>query len=171
VRQSTLIILLLLLLGGQQYTFAQFNSGKLQATGLTCALCNKAIHQSLEQLSFVEKAKADIKSSSFTLTFRANNAVSPAKLKAAVEDAGFFVGELQLMGTWNQEPVERGASFVWNQQVFQFISSKTPALSKSFTCTVVGKGYLTEKSLKKIKVDYSEYLKSDENIYQLLLNK
>jgi hypothetical protein len=111
----------------------------------------------LEQLSFVEKVEADIKSSSFTLTFRANNAVSPAKLKAAVEDAGFFVGELQLMGTWNQEPVERGASFVWDQQVFQFISSKTPALSKSFTCTVVGKGYLTEKSLKKIKADYSEY--------------
>lgn len=34
--------------------FAQFSGGRLQATGLTCALCNKAIHQSLEQLAFVE---------------------------------------------------------------------------------------------------------------------
>ena len=171
MHKSIFVVLLFLLYGGQQYSFAQFYGGRLQATGLTCALCNKAIHQSLEQLSFVEKVEADIKSSSFTLTFRANNAVSPAKLKAAVEDAGFFVGELQLMGTWNQEPVERGASFVWDQQTFQFISAKTPAMSKSFTCTVVGKGYLTEKNLKKVKADYSEFLKLDGDVFQLLLNK
>lgn len=171
VQKSYLIILLLSLWGGQQYSFAQFSGGRLQATGLTCALCNKAIHQSLEQLAFVEKVEADIKSSSFTLTFRANGAVSPAKLKAAVEDAGFFVGELQLTGSWNQDPVEKGIPFVWGEQSFQFISSKTPSLSKAFTCMVIGKGYLTEKSLKKLKTDYWEYLNLDSSIFQLLLIK
>ncbi len=171
VPKSYLVILLFSLWGGQQYSFAQFSGGRLQATGLTCAICNKAIHQSLEQLAFVEKVEADIKSSSFTLTFRDNGAVSPAKLKAAVEDAGFFVGELQLTGSWNQDPVEEGVPFVWGEQSFQFISSKTPALSKAFTCKVVGKGYLTDKSFKKLKNDYGAYFKLENNIIQLILVK
>jgi len=166
-----LVILLLLFLGGQQYTFAQFSGGRLQATGLTCALCNKAIHQSLEQLPFVTKVEADIKSSSFTLTFGGNGGVSPAKLKAAVEDAGFFVGELQLTGTWNQDPIEGGVPFVWGEQTFEFISAKTPATSKAFNCIVVGKGYLTEKGLKRIRTEYSEFLKTDKALFQLLFVK
>jgi len=166
-----LVILLLLFFGGQQYTFAQFSGGRLQATGLTCALCNKAIHQSLEQLAFVTKVDADIKSSSFTLTFGGNGIVSPAKLKAAVEDAGFFIGELQLTGNWNQGPIERGVPFVWGEQTFEFISLKTPATSKTFNCVVIGKGYLTEKSMKKIRTDYNEFFKTDVEIFQLLFVK
>jgi copper chaperone CopZ len=81
MHKSYLVLLLLLLMGGQQYSFAQFSGGKLQATGLTCALCNKAIHQSLEELAFVEKVETDIKSSSFNLTFRNDHVVNPSQLK------------------------------------------------------------------------------------------
>ena len=43
------ITMLLLLFWGQQHSFSQFSEAKLQATGLTCALCSKAIHQELEK--------------------------------------------------------------------------------------------------------------------------
>ena len=49
---------------------AQFSSASLQASGLTCALCTKAINKSLEQLPFVESVNADIKTSSFRITFK-----------------------------------------------------------------------------------------------------
>jgi copper chaperone CopZ len=171
MHKSYLVLLLLLLMGGQQYSFAQFSGGKLQATGLTCALCNKAIHQSLEELAFVEKVEADIKSSSFNLTFRNDHVFNPSQLKAAVEDAGFFVGELQLTGTWNQDEVERGVSFIWGGHSYQFISSKTPSAAKSFNCIVAGKGYLTDKSFKKLKNEYGAYFKLENNIIQLILVK
>ncbi|NDF99832.1 MAG: copper chaperone, partial [Chitinophagia bacterium] len=57
------ITMLLLLVWGQQHGFAQFSQAKLQATGLTCALCSKAIHQALEKLPFVQKVSAQIKES------------------------------------------------------------------------------------------------------------
>ena len=91
--------------------------------------------------------------------------------KAAIEDAGFFVGELQLTGTWNQDEVERGVSFIWGGHTYQFISSKTPSVAKSFNCMVAGKGYLTDKSFKKLKNDYGAYLKLENNIIQLILVK
>ena len=48
-------------------TNAQFSSANLQAAGLTCAMCTKAINKSLEKLSFVQSVEADIKSSSFNI--------------------------------------------------------------------------------------------------------
>jgi len=39
---------------------AQISSATLQASGLTCAMCTKAINKSLEQLNFVESVKPDI---------------------------------------------------------------------------------------------------------------
>ncbi|NBV30006.1 MAG: copper chaperone [Chitinophagaceae bacterium] len=98
------LLLLLLLVGGQQFCFAQFQSARLQATGLTCALCSKAIHESLQKLPFVAKVEADIQSSAFAILFRNGETQDPDALKAAVEEAGFFVGELLLEGQWGERP-------------------------------------------------------------------
>ena len=49
---------------------AQFTSANLQAAGLTCAMCSKAINKSLEKLTFIQGVEADIKSSTFNITFR-----------------------------------------------------------------------------------------------------
>ena len=88
------IVLLLLLVWGQQYCFAQFTRAKLQATGLTCALCSKAIHQALEKLPFVQKVSAQLKESSFEIIIRPGESVDLAQMRSAVEEAGFFIGAL-----------------------------------------------------------------------------
>ncbi len=49
---------------------AQFKSASLQAAGLTCAMCTKAINTSLEQLPFVKDVEVDIKTSSFIINFK-----------------------------------------------------------------------------------------------------
>ena len=87
VRIHFTFVLLLLWIGGQQYSYGQLHTARIQATGLTCALCSKAIYKSLEKLSPIEKVTADIKSSTFSIQFKKDAAVNPDELKAAVEDA------------------------------------------------------------------------------------
>ena len=48
---------------------AQFKSAMLQASGLTCAMCTKAINKSLEALPFIQTVKADIKNSAFNIIY------------------------------------------------------------------------------------------------------
>ena len=69
----------------------QFTSANLQATGLTCALCSNAINKSLLELPFVDTVKSEIKTSSFSISFKDNSQVSIDAIRKAVEDAGFSV--------------------------------------------------------------------------------
>ncbi len=75
---------------------AQFTKATLQATGLTCAMCSKAINKALMEVPFVESVKSDIKNSSFNMVFKPGQEVMVDALKKAVEDAGFSVGNLNI---------------------------------------------------------------------------
>src|SRR5690242_10466487 len=77
---------------------AQFTKAKLQATGLTCAMCSNAINKSLQKVSFIESVKADIKNSAFEIAFKQGAEIDIDAIKDAVEDAGFSIGKLQLTG-------------------------------------------------------------------------
>ncbi|MDX1937617.1 MAG: cation transporter, partial [Flavihumibacter sp.] len=63
---------------------AQFNKAQLQASGLTCALCTKAIDNALKKIEFVETVTPDIKASSFTIVFKKDAAVDADALRLAV---------------------------------------------------------------------------------------
>ena len=88
---------------------AQFSSANLQAAGLTCAMCSRAINKSLEKLSFVQTVDADIKSSSFNIVFKKDMNVDIDGLKKAVVDAGFSVAKLKLTGVFNDVKVQNDA--------------------------------------------------------------
>src|SRR3954469_13133000 len=64
---------------------AQFRSANLQAAGLTCAMCTKAISKSLDKLSFIQEVKPDIKTSSFNITFKEGANVDFDALEKSVE--------------------------------------------------------------------------------------
>ncbi len=83
-------------------SYAQFSKARLQATGLTCAMCSNAINKALEKISFVESVKSDIKNSAFNIEFKQGADVNMDALKDAVEDAGFFVGGFQVTGVFTE---------------------------------------------------------------------
>lgn len=142
------IALLLLLVGGLQCCYAQFTRAKLQATGLTCALCSKAIHQALGKLPFVQEVSAEIKESSFTITAREGESVDPAKLRIAVEEAGFFIGGLYLYPKQDTSFVVSDALFkTGNTYYFLF-----GALHKEDTDAyqVLHEKFLTQKAFLKL---------------------
>src|SRR5258705_3262224 len=81
---------------------AQFSRANLQATGLTCAMCNNAINKALQTKPFIQSVKSDIKNSAFSIVFKENADVDIDEIRKAVEDAGFGVGSLKLTGNVKQ---------------------------------------------------------------------
>lgn len=141
-------LLLLLLFGGQQYCFAQFGRAKLQATGLTCALCSKAIHQAIEKLPFVQQVSAQLAESAFEIVMKPGASADPAQIRTAVEEAGFFIGALYLtreeasplLGL--QTPHKEGSSYF---SVVQLAGAR-----EGTTYQVIQEHFLTEKAFAKV---------------------
>jgi copper chaperone CopZ len=129
---------------------AQFSKANLQATGLTCALCSNAINKALKQLPFVETVKADIKNSSFSIVFRQGMGVKPDAIRDAVEGAGFFVGGLQLTGSFNNLNTGPDGIIRLGTNWFRFLNSSNKALNGEVTFTLQDKSFLTAKAFKKI---------------------
>lgn len=136
---------------------AQFSHGRLQATGLTCALCSKSIHQALTKLSFIDSVQPELKTSSFELRFKGQQPVSIPAIRAAVEDAGFFIGGLTLNLSHSLSDQERRSKqFSFGPDEFQFLDE--PKAGESLQ--VIGKGFLSEKDFKRMLTRYAKEIKS-----------
>ncbi|MFM7645445.1 MAG: heavy-metal-associated domain-containing protein [Sphingomonadales bacterium] len=143
------ITMLLLLLWGQQHGFAQFAQAKLHATGLTCALCSKAIHQAIEQLPFVQKVSAQLKKSSFEISCKPGASVDPAQIRQAVEEAGFFVGALYLTRDAGSSALATNNPFKEGGHYFCVLESGGKGGGKTYQ--VLNEHFLTEKDYTKMK--------------------
>lgn len=136
---------------------AQFNHAKLQATGLTCALCSKSIHQALEQLPFVSGVQPELKSSSFDVQFKDGQSVSLTSIRSAVEDAGFFIGSLKLSLSPTGVAWEQTANgFEQDGISYRFLAP----FKKSDLFQVIGKGFMTDKDLKRMTATHSDKIKA-----------
>lgn len=129
---------------------AQFTKARLQATGLTCAMCSNAINKALVKVPFVESVKSDIKNSAFNIVFKQGQKVEIDALKNAVEDAGFSVGSLQMTGNFSDIKVENDKHIKIGDAVFHFLNIQDQVLAGEKTITVVDKNFLTTKQFKKI---------------------
>ncbi len=143
-------VLLILLTAQVQLVQAQFSKAELQATGLTCAMCSNAINQALKELPFVETVKADIKNSSFSIVFRQQATINLDAIKEAVEGAGFFIGGLQVTGSFsNLNTGPDGVTRIGNSW-FYFLKEPNRVLNGEVTISLQDKSFLTAKSFKKI---------------------
>jgi copper chaperone CopZ len=144
---------------------AQFSQARLQATGLTCALCSKAIHEALVQLPFVDSVRADIKSSAFDIRFKTDSVIALETIRLAVEEAGFFVGALSLTLERPLNDTERaGRSFSQATHTYRLLEN----WKEGNSLLVVGRGYMTEKEYKKMATRYADQLTGDQKLIFLL---
>ncbi len=146
-----LFFIVLLVLAGF-LSQAQFTKARLQATGLTCAMCSNAINKALLKVPFVESVKSDIKNSAFNIVFKQGQKVEIDALKNAVEDAGFSVGSLQMTGNFNDIKVENDKHIKIGDAVFHFLNTKEQVLDGEKTITVVDKDFLTSRQFKRSAV-------------------
>lgn len=129
---------------------AQFKSATLQAAGLTCAMCTRAINNSLDKLSFVSSVEPDIKNSAFVIKFKEGVDVDFDALKNAVEDAGFSVAKLKVTANFNNVAVENDAHVQLNGKTFHFLNITNQKLNGQKTFVMVDKNFTSDKEFKKI---------------------
>ncbi len=128
---------------------AQFTGAGLQAAGLTCAMCTKAINKALEKLSFIGSVEPDIKTSTFNISFKPGAEVDFDQLKKAVEDAGFSVAKLTVTGKFAPVSIQNDAHVVIDGKTFHFLGVKAQTLEGERSLVLVDKDYLSAREFKK----------------------
>jgi copper chaperone CopZ len=143
------IFFILLLAAASITVNAQFKTAVLQASGLTCAMCSRAINNSLEKLPFVQSVKADIKNSAFAIEFKTGTGMNIDQLRKAVQDAGFSVAKLKLTGNFVNIAVKNDEHVLINGNTFHFLNVSNQTLNGTREITIVDKNFLTAKEFHK----------------------
>jgi copper chaperone CopZ len=131
---------------------AQINSASLQASGLTCSMCSKAVKNALEEVSFVKKVQVDIKSQQYNLSFKENSTVDLDALNKAVQDAGFSVASLKVTASMAGKTLQKDEHVTIGNQAFHFLNAANQTVDGPITFSVVDKSFVTAKEFKKFAV-------------------
>ncbi|MBL0232935.1 MAG: heavy-metal-associated domain-containing protein [Chitinophagaceae bacterium] len=143
-------LLFIVMLGIGLVVNAQFSKARLQASGLTCAMCSNAINRALQKLPFVSAVNADIKNSAFDISFKKDQEVEIEALRKAVEDAGFFIAGLQLTGIFRELKIASEDKLRMGKNELRFLEISKQTLDGEKTIRVLNKEYVTAKEFKKL---------------------
>jgi copper chaperone CopZ len=128
---------------------AQVKKVSLQASGLTCSMCSNAIFKSLKSIDFVEKVDANIKNSSFELSFKPGATVDFDRLRKKVEDAGFFVAAFTATINFEHIKVARDTHILVDGNYYHFLNDKEQLLDGEKRVQLLDKGFVPAKEYKK----------------------
>ena len=133
----------------QSVASSQIQSVSLQASGLTCSVCSRAIYKSLKKLPSVAKVHEDIAHSSYHIQFKDPQKVSLADLKKAVLDAGFSVAWMEVKANFNNVEVANDSALQLDDFTFLFVDIQKQTLNGERKLLILDKDYLLEKDRKK----------------------
>lgn len=147
------ILFVLVLLTSIQSAFAQYKKARLQASGLTCAMCSNAINKALQTLPFVESIETDLNLSAFEIQFKGGQQVDFDQIRRKVEGAGFSIAQLDVWAQFDGIRVQNDQHLVWGNQTLHFLNVKDQILQGEQKFTLLDKYFVPAKDLKK----YSTY--------------
>lgn len=142
------LVTLLLVAIGLNAT-AQINKVSLQASGLTCSMCSKAVKSALEEVGFVEKVQVDIKNQQYNLTFKQSQTVDFDALNKAVQDAGFSVASLKVTANVSSQKLQKDEHLKIGGQNFHFLNAANQTVNGEISFSVVDKNFVPAKEFKK----------------------
>jgi copper chaperone CopZ len=130
-------------------TNAQYTKATLQASGLTCSMCNKAIYKALTAVDFVDSIWVDVKNSSYTIAFKPNENIEFDKLQKAVSNAGFAVAKMQIHFIANNVSVENNTHIKLGNHFLHFVNVPSKKLDGEVTVTLLDKNFTSIKIHKQ----------------------
>jgi copper chaperone CopZ len=130
---------------------AQIKGVSLQASGLTCSMCSKAIYTSLSAIGFIQSVDSDIKNSSFLISFKPNAVVDYDVISKAVTDAGFSVASLKSTIDFNNVSIKNDAHIEIGGKTYHFLNVQPQSLSGEKEIKLIDKKYVPIKEYKKYK--------------------
>lgn len=128
---------------------AQISKATLQASGLTCALCAKAVYKNLSSLPFVDSVDTDLNASAFVLIFKRTATVDLDELSKKVQDAGFSVASLKFTIKLNNLKIGNEVHETIEGKVYQFVNVKAQNLNGEVVLKIVDKDFVSAKEFKK----------------------
>ena len=131
---------------------AQVTKVSLQANGLTCSMCSNSIFKSLKTVNFVDKIEANIKTSTFEITFKPGSSIDFAVLKDKVEDAGYSVAKFIATVRCKDVKVQSNSPVKIGNVTLRFFASGEQSLNGDKQVRVMNKGFVSAKELKKINL-------------------
>lgn len=143
------IFFFFLLLAGSFAASAQVRKASLQASGLTCSMCSKAVKTALDKVAFVEKVMVDIKSQEYNISFKEGAAIDFDALSAAVEDAGFSVAGLRVTVDMDASAIKKDEHLKIGDHYFHFMNAPKSAIEGPVTFNLVDKHFVSAKDHKK----------------------
>jgi copper chaperone CopZ len=144
--KKLLVIIALLFAAGTQ---AQISKISLQASGLTCSMCSNAINKSLKTVDYIDKVMANIKTSTFEISFKPGAKIDFDQLKKKVEDAGFSVANMKATVNFDNVKVEKDQHLIYEGLTLHFLNATGQTLNGERSVQVVDKGYVSAKDFKK----------------------
>jgi copper chaperone CopZ len=148
----------------QSAVIAQIQSVSLQARGLTCSMCSRAIYKSLLKVSAVSNVQEDIEHSSYHVQFNNPALISPEKLKKAVLDAGFSIAWMEINYNFDNVEVANDSSIKINENIFYFVNVKKQILNGERKLLILDKDYLFEDDRKKYDGSFDPRLPAGKGI-------
>jgi copper chaperone CopZ len=124
----------------------------LQASGLTCAMCSKAIYKAVSAISFVDTVLVNIEASTYDIRFDKETTPRFDQIAKAVVDAGFSVANLTVMVNFDKQAVDKNGLFTLDGINYKLMGTPPTTLQGSKKLQLVGKQYMLPKDLKKIPV-------------------
>jgi len=136
--------------------YAQDFHVHLKATGLTCAMCSYSTQRSLERLDFVESIIPDLEETSFLIDFKKDKFIDFDLIQEKVEDAGFFVGEIEVIFS-DEITAENDKHSIHNGNLFHFFGDN---VSKSKIYKLVDRSFIPKSKFDIIseKTDHACYM-------------
>lgn len=129
-------------------TQAQVKKANLKASGLTCAMCSKAVYKSLTSVPFVDKVEADIEKSTYDISFKPGLSIDFDALSRAVVDAGFSVAVLKVTSSFTGVRIQKGSQVSVGNVPVQFIEAAEQTLNGDKTFTLIDKNFVSAKEFK-----------------------
>jgi len=157
----------------QSPLLAQVTGARLQASGLTCALCAKSIFTNLSALPFVDSVDTDLNASAFLIKFKSEKDVDPQQLRKKVEDAGFFVSQLELKMLLGQQSLSNDTEVISSGSTYQFVGVKSGKVDGTINVQLIDKGFLSAKEYKKLSTSTKglDDQGSDSNVFRVRIIK
>ena len=128
---------------------AQINRASLQASGLTCSMCSKAVKNALEKVSFVDKVQVDIKNQKYNISFKNDAVIDFDALSKAVEDAGFSVAKFTVTASVSGIKLAKDEHIQIGNLYFHFLNAANQQLNGETTFSIVDKNFVAAREFKK----------------------
>jgi copper chaperone CopZ len=147
--KTTKIFTLLLLLFAIKTSAQQITTAEIQVTGLTCSMCSQATEKSLRTLSYVDQITPDLNKNLFLITFKKGSQVNLDQLNKKVKDAGFSIGKLDAVVTFNQVKIDDDGQAIAGTTIYRFANAKSKVLNGPVKISVIDKGFISSASFKQ----------------------